>query len=135
MSTLSFTPPPPPPPGERGTGRLVIRYSTAKRGRGKPPLKDKLKRDRIVAYVEHLQRTSGRLISHDVAAAAEFFGLRDERTVWRAWREYRPVRVTSLPDVEWGPPTLIATVPAPNRRARLPAGVKWCKPHPFRFRF
>jgi hypothetical protein len=108
--SVSFTspPPPPPPPGECGTGRLVIFYSTEKRRRGKPPLANLLKRDRMVAYVEH-HDPHREFRTRTVEAAAELFRC-DVQTVYRALREYRPPRVTSLPDVEWGPLTLYRTV-------------------------
>jgi hypothetical protein len=110
--SISFTPPPPPPPGECGTGRLSIIYTTGKRGRGKPPLANRLKRDRIVAYVEHLQRTKpGRKLSRYVEEAADFFKC-DERTVWNAWSEYQPHKFkAAFPDVEWGKPHPLVTVP------------------------
>jgi hypothetical protein len=86
-------------------------YVTDKRHRGKPPLANRLKRDRIVAYVQHLQRTKpGRKLSRYVEAAADFFKC-DERTVWNAWTEYRPRPYkTAFPDVEWGEPHLVTTV-------------------------
>jgi hypothetical protein len=110
-ATIAITPPPAFVPGESGTGRLSILYVTDKRHRGKPPLANRLKRDRIVAYVQHLQRTKpGRKLSRYVEAAADFFKC-DERTVWNAWTEYRPRPYkTAFPDVEWGEPHLVTTV-------------------------
>jgi hypothetical protein len=108
-ATIAITPPPAPKPGECGTGRLTILYVTGKRHRGKPPLANQLKRDRIVAYVQHLQRTKpGRKLSRYVEAAADFFKC-DERTVWNARSEYRPYK-TTFPDVEWSEPHLVTTV-------------------------
>jgi hypothetical protein len=90
-----------------GTGRLVIRYSTAKRRRGKPPLAARIERDRMVAYVLRLQKR-GQSRSRAVEATAEFFRC-DERTVWTALREYYPPKV-KFPVVEWGEPALYTTV-------------------------
>lgn len=117
---------------KHGTGRLAIIRTAGKPGRGKPPLGNRLERDRMVAFVEH-HDPHREFRTRTVEAAAKYFQC-DVKTVWSALREYRPVRVTSLPNVEWSPPTLIAWVPAPNRRVRLPAGVKWGKPTPFTFR-
>lgn len=117
----------------RGTGRLMIIRTSAKRRRGKPPLDRWIVRDQIVADVESRQQVEpDHPLTEHVQAAADAFGC-EERTVWRARCVYAAVatRILGKP-VVFSRPTVVAEDPPPNRRARLPAGVKWGKPIPFR---
>jgi hypothetical protein len=109
-----------------GTGRLAIIYGGTKRRRGKPALDRRIVRGQIVADVESRQRAEPAVpVSHHIEAAADAFGC-EARTVYRARAVYGPVAVEILgKPVVFPRPTVIAVDPPPNRRARLPAGVKW----------
>jgi hypothetical protein len=114
----------------RGTDRIMILRSDAKRRRGKPPLDRRIERAQIAIYVLDLQRADPAHLTQHVEAAAEAFRC-EVRTVWRALHYYRPPEV-KYPTADWGPQTLVVTDET-GRRARLPADVKWGKPIRSRF--
>jgi hypothetical protein len=82
--TWSFT----VPIGERQSRPLFMATVNGRRSAGKPFPAARLRRDRIVAYVRHLQQTEPSLIKVLVAKAAAFYGV-DGKTVRNALREDR----------------------------------------------
>src|SRR5215470_915844 len=89
--------------GERQS-RSVFRVTfNSRRRAGKPFAEARLRRDRIVAYVRHLQETEpSKLDDVIVPMTANFFGV-SERTVWNALAEDRKLGSAGIIDL--GPMT------------------------------
>jgi hypothetical protein len=93
-----------PKPGTYGAAMWIRAQTKGKRPRGNPPVADRVRRDRIAGYLLHLQRTKpGKLTRDFVPAAAAFFKC-EEKTVWKAWREYKsgaPLDVGYVGPMHW----------------------------------
>jgi hypothetical protein len=93
-----------PAPGPYGAAMWMRMQTKGKRPRGKPPAADRVQRDRIAGYLLYLQRTKpGGKLTRDFVPAAAFFKC-DEKTVWKAWREYKsgaPLDVGYVGPMHW----------------------------------